>query len=300
MMIAILGPLFHRFEGRDPFKKAIVLAVPFAANVGGMGTIIGTPPNAVAASLLAQTGHPVSFVRWMMFAVPIVVVLLFVLWLLLLRVFKPRSDHLDVLFPEGVRVTWDLVVVVITFSITVFLWFMEPVFGIPAAVVAMLPVMVFTMLGIIDREDLRNIEWPVLILIAGGLTLGVAMQASGLTDALVGDLSRIPFSTAPLLATIAVFSLVISNFMSNTAAANLMIPLVVSIGAITPTTGAVTVAFACSLAMSLPISTPPNALAFATQVVETGDMVRYGSVVSLVGLAVMLTALLFAHRVGIL
>jgi len=80
MMIAILAPLFTHFEGRDPFKKAMVLSVPFAANIGGIGTIIGTPPNAVAASVLEQMGHPVSFFKWMVIGVPIMLVLLFILW----------------------------------------------------------------------------------------------------------------------------------------------------------------------------------------------------------------------------
>ena len=295
MMIAILGPLFKHFEGRDPFKKALVLAVPFAANIGGMATIIGTPPNAVAASILGQMGHPVSFVRWMMIALPVTIVLLMILWALLIAVFRPRTDHLEVLFPDPVRVTWDLVVVVITFAVTLFLWLMETVIGVPAAVVAMLPVMVFTMLGIIDRDDLKRIEWHVLILIAGGLTLGVAMSHSGLSALLSEGLSRVPLSGVALVVAVAVVSVVVSNFMSHTAAANLMIPIVTSMAVVSPVLGAVAVALACSLAMSLPISTPPNALAFATQTVETKDMVRYGSMVSIVGMIVMLLALVAAH-----
>ncbi len=291
MMIAILAPLFKHFEGRDPFKKALVLAVPFAANIGGMGTIIGTPPNAVAASVLGQIGHPVTFIGWMLIAVPIVIIMLLVLWFLLIKIFKPRTDHFEMLFPENLVLTWDLVIVVMTFSLTVFLWLTGPLFNIPSAVVALLPIMIFTMFGIIGREDLKKIEWHVLILVAGGLTLGVAMKHSGLSDLLVGYVTLLKVSPSMLLVVFCFFAIVISNFMSNTAAANLLIPIVTSLAVISPSLGAIVVALACSMAMSLPISTPPNAIAFATQAIETKDMARYGTVVSAIGIVVMLLVL---------
>jgi sodium-dependent dicarboxylate transporter 2/3/5 len=297
MMIAIIGPLLKHFEGRDPFKKAIVLAVPFAANIGGMGTIIGTPPNAVAASVLGHLGHSVSFVKWMLIAVPLVVIMLFILWIVLIKIFKPRKDRFEILFPENLALTWDLIVVVLTFSVTIFLWLTEQVFHVPSAVVAMLPVMIFTMFGIINREDLKKIEWHVLILIAGGLSLGVAMTESGLSDVLVGDITRFGFPPLLLLMVMAIFAIVVSNFMSNTSAANLMIPIVVSLGVFSPVLGAITIAFACSLAMSLPISTPPNAIAFATEIIETRDMARYGSLISVLGMAAMFAMLLLAVMV---
>ncbi|MEW6412111.1 MAG: DASS family sodium-coupled anion symporter [Candidatus Zixiibacteriota bacterium] len=288
MMIAILTPLFKHFEGRDPFKKALVLAVPFAANIGGMGTLIGTPPNAVAASVLGQLGHPVSFLKWMVIAMPIVIIMLLVLWYLLIKIFKPRTDHFEMLFPENLKITWDLVIVVATFSVTVFLWLTEPLLKIPSAVVALLPIMVFTMFGIINREDLRKIEWHVLILVAGGLALGVAMKQSGLSDLIVGYIKFMKLPPSGLLVTVAIFAVFVSNFMSNTAAANLMIPIVTSLAVVSPGLGAVVVALACSLSMSLPISTPPNAIAFATQAIETKDMARYGTLVSAFGIVVML------------
>ncbi len=288
MMIAILTPLFKHFEGRDPFKKALVLAVPFAANIGGMGTLIGTPPNAVAASVLGQLGHPISFLRWMVIAMPIVIVMLFILWVLLVKIFKPRTDKFEMLFPEDLKITWDLVIVVATFTVTVILWLAEPILKIPSAVVALLPIMIFTMFGIIGREDLRKIEWHVLILVAGGLALGVAMKQSGLSDLLVGYIKILHLSPIMLLVTISLFAVLVSNFMSNTAAANLMIPIVTSLAVVSPSLGAVVVALACSLSMSLPISTPPNAIAFATQAIETRDMARYGTLVSVFGIVVML------------
>ncbi len=297
MMIAILTPLFGRFEGRDPFKKALVLAVPFAANIGGMGTLIGTPPNAVAASVLAEMGKPVSFLTWMLIGVPFASIMLIFLWVYLIKVFKPREDHLEVLFKEDLKVTWDLLIVVITFIVTVVMWLTEPLHSIPAGVVALLPVLVFPAFGIISREDLRLIEWHVLILIAGGLTLGIAMQSTGLSTAFVNIIVDMGLPQVFLLVVLVLFSIVVSNFMSHTAAANLLIPIVTSVGAVSPLVSGVVVAFACSLAMSLPISTPPNALAFATRHVTTSDIARHGTVVSGVGVLMLVVLMLLFTKI---
>ena len=169
----------------------------------------------------------------------------------------------------------------------------EPLHGIPSAVVALLPVMIFTMFGIIKREDLKKIEWHILILVAGGMTLGVAMKASGLSNVLVNQIPFDVMSPMLLLLVIAVLAVLVSNFMSNTAAANLLIPIMTSLATISPQVGGIAVALACSMAMSLPISTPPNAIAFATQEITTRDMAKYGSIVSMVGIIIMFSALYF-------
>ncbi len=296
MMIAILAPLLSQFEERTPFKRAMVLSVPFAANVGGIGTIIGTPPNAVAASVLGGLGHPISFIGWMVFGVPIALVLLFGLWLMLVVVFKPSRERFELLFPETLDVTWDLVIVVVTFTATVALWLSEPLHHIPSSVVALLPVMVFTVFQIIDREDLKRLDWDVLILVAGGMALGVSMTRTGLSEILVSQISGLGMAPSILLVAVALASIVLSNFMSNTSAANLMIPIVTSFAVLSPQLGAVVVAFACSLAMSLPISTPPNALAFATREITTQELARYGTLVSAVGFVVVVSLLFLMHN----
>ncbi len=287
MMFAIFSPLFKHFEERDAFKKALILAIPFSANIGGMGTIIGTPPNAVAASVLNQLGYQITFFKWMVLGVPVMLVMLAVLWFLLINMFKPKKKEFEILFPDTLAMTWDLLTVTITFSVTVLLWISEPLHHIPAAVVALLPVTIFAMFGIINRDDLKKVEWDVLILVAGGLTLGVVMKSSGLSDILVGKVSFENLSTVLILAAVILLTILISNFMSNTSAANLLIPIVTSISVIFPAMGAIVVAFAASLAMSLPISTPPNAIAFATRTVNTIEMARAGSIVSAIGLIVL-------------
>ena len=283
MMIAILTPVLKHFKGRDTFKKVMVLAVPFAANIGGVGTLIGTPPNAVAASILNDLGRPISFLGWMMIGFPLAVVLLFILWVALLKIFKPRNVEFDLLFPEQLTLTWDLLMVFWTFIITVLLWLTEPLHHIPAAVVAMLPIMVFTLFGILDQHDLKKLDWDVIILVAGGLTLGVAMKTTGLSEILVSLLSVFHVSPFIMLLIIILFSMALSNFMSNTSAANVIIPIVTSMAIFDPLLGALAVAFACSLAMSLPISTPPNAIAFATHAIETKELAKYGTMMSMFG-----------------
>jgi solute carrier family 13 (sodium-dependent dicarboxylate transporter), member 2/3/5 len=291
MMISIIQPLVGRMEKSNPFRKGLILSVPFAANIGGMGTLIGSPPNAVAASVLSQMGTPISFIDWMKIGTPLVVVMIFALGLLLSFQFRSSSKEIDT--PEFLLgpVTRELVIVVVTFATTVTLWMTEPLHQIPSPVVALIPIMVFTMFGVIGAEDLKRIEWDVLILVAGGLSLGVAMQSSGLADSLVRSIPFDRFGSTVILITIAITTVGISNFMSNTSASNMLIPIVVAISAITPTVAAMAVALSATLAMSLPISTPPNSIAYATKQINTRDMMISGTVVSVIGITLVTLAL---------
>lgn len=291
MMIAISGPLLLQLgDQRAQFRKALVLAIPFSANIGGVGTIIGTPPNAVAASVLQRLGpgYEISFLGWAMIGVPVACVMLLLLWLILLSAFRPRREPLDISFPEALVVTPGLAIVVLTFTTTVLLWLTQPLHHIPPAVVAMIPIAIFTAFNILDRNDLKQLDWDVMILVAGGLTLGVAMRESGLSSIIVGQVPFERLHPMALLGAAMVLSIVISNFMSNTSAANLLLPIVCSISTLEPRIGALAVALSASLAMSLPISTPPNAIAFATRALSVQDMAKYGTLLSMLGLVLLM------------
>ncbi|TVR51142.1 MAG: DASS family sodium-coupled anion symporter [Puniceicoccaceae bacterium] len=295
MMIAILAPIYTRAEKGDPFIRALLLAVPFAANIGGIGTVIGTPPNAVAASVLGGMGYNVTFIGWMIIGFPLAVCLLMILWLVLLKLHRPGTSERDLNFADELRIGPRLIIVGVTFATTVLLWMTEPLHGIPSAVVALAPIFVFTTTGIITRHDLKSIDWDVLVLVAGGLSLGIGMERSGLATYLV-DL--VPFETLPLTALMLVFAVVtvvISNFMSNTSAANLLIPIAAAIAVWSPVVGAMVVAFSASLAMSLPVSTPPNAIAYASGLLRTSDMARTGTLLTFVGVAFVLTAMVLLN-----
>lgn len=296
MMIAIMAPFYRKFGEQKPFTKALVLAVPFAANIGGIGTVIGTPPNAVAASILSGMGHPISFIHWMAIGVPVAFVLLLVLWRLLLFLYPPDIKQLEMNFGTHLAVGPRLLIVTGTFTLTVLLWMTEPLHSVPAAVAAMLPVTVFTVSGITTAKDLKTLDWDVLILVAGGLSLGVGMERTGLSTMLV---ELLPFGVLPFVLLVVVFgavTILLSNFMSNTSAANLLIPIAVAIAVWSPLVGAVAVALAASLAMSLPVSTPPNAIAYATGRIQTKDLALTGSLISVVGLAVVTGAVLALMR----
>lgn len=288
MMLAILSPFLAAMAPGDPFRKGLTFGVAFAANLGGMGTLIGTPPNAVAASILGSMGYSVSFIGWMLVGVPLTAVMLTLLWVLLMVRF-PAAGELNTVPDFGqVAPSRSLTIVLGTFGVTVLLWMTEPLHGMPAPVVALVPVLVFTTCGILTAADLKRLDWDVLLLVAGGLSLGVALQHSGLSARVV---ELLPLAGVPpffVAAALVLGAMVLSNFMSNTSAANILIPMAATLGVFSPMAGAMLVAFAASMAMSLPISTPPNAVAYGKGVLTTRDLVRTGTLVSCMGYAVLL------------
>ena len=185
----------------------------------------------------------------------------------------------------------------------------DKVTGLNANVVAMIPVGIFCATGIITRNDLSEINWSVLWMVAGGFALGVALNESGLAAHMINS---IPFdSWAPLLVIIGsgLICYLLSNFISNTATAALLVPILAVIGkgmgsALAPLGGVsallIGIAIAASLAMILPISTPPNALAHATGMIEQKDMVKTGIIMGIIGLILGYTMLIILGSFGII
>ncbi len=179
--------------------------------------------------------------------------------------------------------------VVGTFAVTVLLWMTDQWHGLPAAIVALLPAIVFTAGRLLDREDLKRLDWNVLILIAGGISLGAGMQMTGLDQEVVRWLPTGEATRRILLPALVVLTIGLSTFMSNTAAANLLLPIGISSasllghGSAPVVQVAVSIALAASLSMALPVSTPPNAIAYAMGGFSTRDLRRVGLIVGLAG-----------------
>lgn len=295
MMLALVTPMLAALPPGEPFRKALVLAVPFTANIGGMGTPIASPPNAVAVGFLQKAGHTVGFLDWMLVAVPLMLLLAGFTWLLLWRLFPPVTPGLRVEFSGG-TLTGRGRLVVGVFVVTVVLWMSERLHGLPPAVVSLLPVIVLAATGIFSRRDFAGVEWNILILIAGGISLGAGMQMTGLDRMVVGWLPSGDGNSLWLLTILMLATLAVGTFMSNTAAANLLLPIGISAATLAEAGEglavvqvAVSIALVSSMTMALPVSTPPNAIAYAKGEFSTGEMARSALLIS--GLAVALIIL---------
>lgn len=305
MMLALITPILALFEKNDPGRVALLLAIPFAANVGGIGTPIGTPPNAIAMKYLTGTAA-IGFGKWMSFGVPYVVIMIVISWILLVRMFPPRQQTVHLSIPGAFLKTPAAVTVYVTFLVTILLWLTDFIHGMNSYVVAMLPIAVFSITGIIGPDDLKRMSWDVLWLIAGGIALGMGLEKSGLSLHLI---QMIPFSSFPP-AVIAVLAslggVFLSTFISNTATANLFLPIISALAVTLQQMGifesqgalVVIVAISCSLAMALPVSTPPNAIAYASGDIGSKDMLKAGSIVGAVGLCGAYLMLYFLVTAG--
>ncbi len=301
MMLAIVSPLVRELPEDDKFHRAVILAVPFGANIGGIGTPIGTPPNAVALAALNDFGIKIGFVDWMLMAVPLALILLVVAGLLLYRFFPPGKDlTLPPLDKPTEKIStkgrWTLIIL----SFAILLWLTGKFHGLAPAAVALLAAAALTAFGVLRKHDVDSIDWNVLILMWGGLSLGKAMEVTNLIG-YIGDLPIANLTGFALAATIVVLSVILSTFMSNTATAIVIIPMVIALVAGQHIEGqtpedvshltaqlVILTALACSFAMAMPVSTPPNAIAFATGKVPVSALVQSGALVSFICIVALL------------
>ena len=241
MMLTFLTPVFAALPANGKGRVALTMSIPIAANLGGMATPIGTPPNAIALQALND--------------------------------------------PKGLNM------------------------GIDANTVALVPMGVFAATGVITAKDLQSINWSVIWMVAGGFALGLGINDSGLAKLAI---DTIPFgSWSPIIVLIAsgFICYLLSNFISNTAAAALLIPILVTIcqgmgdrlGEIGGTsTVLIGIALAASSAMCLPISTPPNAIAYSTGLVKQNDMLKMGLIVGIISMIIGYLVLFFVGEMHFL
>ncbi len=300
MMLAFLAPVLHKLPSDDRGKIGLALSIPIAANLGGIGTPIGTPPNATAKGYLEQAGIDVSFMDWCVHMIPYVIIMIILAWVLLLVFFPFKTQKLVLEIPANdKKKDWKSKLVWATFIITILLWATEQLHHISSNVVALIPLAVFTATGLFGKEEIKEINWSVLWLVAGGFALGYLLQDTGLAKVLI---TAIPFGSMSVILVLVVAGFVcyfLSNFISNSATAALLIPIliVVAEGMADPAAAnnaafiamggtqamIIFIAVCASIAMLFPISTPPNAIAASTGLVETKDMAKVGIIIGVVG-----------------
>lgn len=287
LMLTFLAPVFASLPANGKGRIALTMSIPLAANLGGIGTPIGTPPNMIAMKFLNDPDGlnlGISFGQWMLIMGPLVVILLLICWRVILYFFPFSKKTIELEIKGEIHRGWRMYVVIATFIITILLWIIpKEITGINTNTVSMIPMGIFAITGVINAKDLQQIDWSVIWMVAGGFALGLGMNGSGLADVAI---ESIPFGSWSPIVILIVSGLIcyfLSNFISNTATAALLMPILAVVcramgdkldvigGTSTVLLG---VAIAASTAMCLPISTPPNAIAYSTGLVEQKDMLK--------------------------
>ena len=278
MVIASVTPLLKKL-GKEPFSKALLVGIPLAASIGGMGTIIGSPTNAIAVGNLENLGISISFIQWMGFGIPLAIILTMAGWWLLKKKFITDDHPLDYDLPAQVEPGDRLLrkerrIVLAVLIVTVLLWMTSSFHNISVSAVSVVPIVFLTMTRVLKSEDIRKLPWDTLLLVAGGLSLGLALQETKLLEHFANHIINNQFTSEMMLFIFAYVTMLFSNIMSNTATATILIPLGIYLMPEHAKQIAVIVGLSASTALFLPVSTPPNAIAYSTGLVKQKEFSR--------------------------
>lgn len=314
-------PAGVRRDATDSLGTALMLGIAYAASIGGVATLIGTPPNAVFAAAADELlGRTVGFLEWMLVGVPVALIMLAITWWLLVYVLHPLPRRAgaaaavkEVVGSERTRLgpmgrgEWTTAIVV---ACTALAWLLRAPKEIGAVTIpgiaTYLPLVADSTIAIagavllfalpvslaggefaLDWESARRIPWGILLLFGGGLSLAHAFDSSGLA-AWIGDRVALfgALPTIGLVAVVAVVFLLLTELTSNTATATMGMPLMAGVAAgvgTEPLLLMAAAALACSMAFMLPVATPPNAIVFGSGRVTIAQMVRAGLWLNLIG-----------------
>lgn len=258
MMMGAIAPILSRLPRHDRLRQGLLLAIAIGANIGAMSTPVASGPNAIAVGA-AQSTHPISFIAWMTFAIPLMAILLAVAYALLLAWLRGHgSVELELGARERLRPSGFAVIAL--GGATAMLWLTEPLHGVSAPVVALaLAAALFTS-RLLSASDLGAIDWSTLLLIAGGLAVGRLCEHAGLVAIVAEHIARLGGDTAVLPWIFMPLAAILGSVVSNAGTAALLIPLAMTVDPHPPTL-AITVALGVSLGMPFAISSPANAVA---------------------------------------
>ncbi|MBU2964555.1 DASS family sodium-coupled anion symporter [Amphritea sp. 2_MG-2023] len=294
------------------FGVALMLAIAYSASIGGVATLIGTPPNALLASFLQNTYDiEISFFDWMLLGVPVVVIMLPIAWLLLTRVLFPShqiaiDDPSAVVHRElsalGIMSRGEKLVAVVFLGAAfgwIFRKFIVELTGLPLndTIIALLAALVLFAVPIsrkkgefaLDWEAARHVPWGVLLLFGGGLALASGFKGTGLAEWIGNAVAGIEVSTMVLVLLVTVAIVYLTEITSNTASTATFLPILAAVAVglgLDPLILCVPVALGASMAFMMPVATPPNAIVFSYELMELRDMVRAGFLLNIVAIIV--------------
>ncbi len=289
MVIASVMPLLNKLGDKSGLTKALLLGIPIAATTGGMGSIIGSPPNLIAVGALENIGIKVSFLDWIIYGLPVAITLTAISCIVLIRLFLKDKSPVSTDFLNHVETATSKenklqrIVVLIIISATILLWLTSTIHGITVAAVSAIPLVFLTLSGVLNGKDVQGLPWDTLLLVAGGLSLGIALQNSGLLEHYAQQLRNIKVHYIILIVLFAYMTMLFSNIMSNTATSTVLVPLGIAILVGFESQVSIIIGLSASTALFLPVSTPPNAIAYSTGFLKVSDFRIGGIMVGLLG-----------------
>lgn len=302
MVIAAVMPLLTKL-GKSPLSKALLIGIPLAASVGGMATIIGSPPNLIAAGALENAGIQIDFLHWMFYGLPLAVFLAAAGYVALVKTFVKENKPLSLEFLEAKTQTTPVEglkskrrIVMVILAITLLLWMTSSLHNLSVSAVAAIPIVFLTMTGILEGSDVRGLSWDTLLLVAGSLSLGLSLQETGLLSHYAEKIVAMNLNQIALLSVFAFITMLCSNIMSNTATSTLLIPLCMAIVPQHKTEAALIIGLAASTVLFLPVSTPPNAIAYSTGLMDQKDFRIGGTLIGFLGPAAAIVWVLLINN----
>lgn len=304
-------------EAEQPFGVALMLAIAYAASIGGVATLIGTPPNALLAGFLAETtGRRIGFGQWMLIGLPVTAVMLPVAWLWLTRLAHPLGRlSLDA---AGASIRAERAAlapmdkaerfVALVFAATATGWILraplEAATGLALddAMIAIAGALVLFAVPVLTADGRRPLDWAatvdlpwgILLLFGGGLALADGFGASGLAASIGAAVGGIAVPVPLLVLAVLVAIVFLTEVTSNTASTATFLPILAAVAlglGLDPLVLTVPVAMGASMAFMMPVATPPNAIVFAYEGLDLRDMVRAGVAMNILAVAVIYATL---------
>ncbi|MDO4440624.1 MAG: DASS family sodium-coupled anion symporter [Moraxella sp.] len=295
MLPLAIGLLSHVDAKKDRNTFIFVLlGIAYSASIGGIGALIGSPPNGIAAKELG-----LDFIGWMKYGLPVMVVMLPTLLIAMYFVLRPNLSQKVSMEHEDIPWTTPRILTIIVFLITAACWIfgkqLGDAFGFksPDTVIALFAAVAVLMLGLVNWKQVSdNTDWGVLMLFGGGIALSDIMKNTGgsaaLADLISGGLAGAPAFVVILA--VAAFIIFLTEFTSNTASAALLVPLFAPIGAalgLPKEVLVMVIGIGASCAFMMPVATPPNAIVMGTGHVKQGDMMKVGFILNLFAVAIV-------------
>ncbi len=302
--------------GESNFGKSLMLGIAWAASIGGVGTIIGTPPNGICVSILSSSGiRQINFIEWMKIGIPFVILFIPIAWFILIKVFPPEIKNIQggkkLLIEEQNKLgNWSKAekLTIVGFAVVVILWVTNPFWSyifpgrfsenlnwFDENIIALFGILILFLLPVdwkkqkfvLDWSDAKFVDWGTLLLFGGGIALSDGMFKTGLANWMANTAVSFLGSPSTLLMMFVLIILLelLTEVTSNTAVVSMMIPIIISIAKGTgndPVALSIAATLAASMAFMLPVATPPNALVYGTGYIKITDMIKGGIVLDII------------------